>query len=173
MMPHAGLGGRPPQCPAFILKPDQGIVMPETAIHMYWPLFVVVISNVLYNITSKSIPERISPWAVLVVTYLVASFLSFIAYFIFEDNRDFIHSVQKMNWTGFALGFSMVGLEIGYIFIYRIGWKISVASLLANLLLAVILLFIGLLFYREQLNLKQLIGIAFCMAGCILLMMQK
>lgn len=147
--------------------------MPETIIHMYWPLFVIVISNVLYNITSKSIPDELSPWAVLVVTYLVASFLSLIAYFIFEDNRDFIQSVQKMNWTGFALGISMVGIEIGFIFIYRIGWKISVASLLANLLLAVILLFIGLLFYKEQLNLKQLIGIAFCMAGCILLMMQK
>lgn len=147
--------------------------MLATCIHTLWPLFVIVLSNVLYNITSKSIPGNASPWAVLVITYLVSSFLSLIAYFIFEEEKNFICSLQKMNWTGVSLGLSMVGLEIGYIFIYRNGWKLSIASLLANILLAVILLAIGVLIYKEHINVKQLIGILLCITGSIFLILQK
>lgn len=121
------------------------VAMSAAGIHTFWPLIVIVVSNVFYNIISKSIPENASPWAVLVVSYLVAAFLSLVAYFIFETGKNFVSSVQDINWTGVALGLSMVGLEIGYIFIYRTGWKISVASLLTNILLAVILLLIGVL----------------------------
>ena len=135
----------------------------------YWPLLVIVLSNVVYNLTSKSIPGTASPWAVLVVTYLVSSFLSLIAYFMFEENKNFFDSVQKVNWTGFVLGLSMVGLEIGYIFIYRNGWKLSVASLLANISLAVILLLIGILMYHENITIKQSMGMLLCVMGCVLL----
>lgn len=149
------------------------VIMLDANIHMYWPLFIIVLSNVLYNITSKSIPGSASPWAVLVVTYLVSSFLSLIAYFIFEENKNFIYSVKMINWTGFTLGISMVGLEIGYIFMYRNGWKISAASLLANILLAIILVLIGTLIYKEHISIKQIIGILLCITGCILLITQK
>ena len=144
-----------------------------TNIHTFWPLFVIVLSNVLYNITSKAIPDNTSPWAVLVVTYLVSSFLSLIAYFIFEIENNFIDSVKNMNWTGFALGISMVGLEIGYIFIYRNGWKLSIASLLANILLAIILILIGIFIYHEHIDTKQFIGISLCIIGCLFLISNK
>ena len=43
----------------------------------------------------------------------------------------------------------MVGLELGYILIYRAGWKVSVASLVANLALACILVLVGVLGIRR------------------------
>ena len=55
---------------------------------------------------------------------------------------------------------------------YRTGWKISVASLLANVLLAVLLLFIGLVFYREHLSMRQLAGICLCLFGSFLIMQE-
>lgn len=137
---------------------------------MFWPLIMVVAANILYNIASKSLPADCSPYMTLVVTYLVASFLSLLGYFIFDDGKNFWPDLQKTNWTGIALGISMVGLETGYIFMYRLGWKISVASLLSNVLLAVALLVIGMAFYREKLDLQQLVGIAICVAGCTVLL---
>ena len=136
----------------------------------YWPLALVVFANILYNISAKALPKGCSPWTVLVVTYLTASFLSFISYFLFEKDRDFLSSLGHTSWLAFVLGLSMVGLEVGYIFLYRTGWKISVASLLANVLLAVLLLFIGLVFYREHLNMRQLAGICLCLLGSFLIM---
>ena len=144
----------------------------SASLHFYWPLALVVFANVLYNLSAKSIPRGCSPWTVLVVTYLTASVLSFISYFLFEKDRDFLASLAHTNWTGFVLGLSMVGLEVGYIFMYRTGWKISVASLLANVLLAVLLLFIGLVFYREHLSMRQLAGICLCLLGSFLIMQE-
>lgn len=140
---------------------------------MYWPLALVVGANILYNVAARSVPVDCSPYMTLVVTYLVASFLSLVAYFVFDEGANFWPALQKTNWTGIALAISMVGLEVGYIFIYRFGWKISVASLLSNILLAIALLAIGLIFYKERLDLRQWAGIILCIGGCALLLASR
>ena len=60
-------------------------------------------------------------------------------------------------------------LEVGWIYMYRVGWKVSVGSLAANIGLACTLLLIGVLFYKEALTLRQLAGILLCMASMFLL----
>ena len=70
-----------------------------------------------------------------------------------------------VNWTGAVLGLTIVGLEFGYITAYRAGWNISVGSLVANILLAVIP--VGLLLYKESITLNQCIGILLCIAGLV------
>ena len=135
-----------------------------------WPMILVVISNVLYNISSKSVPVGNNPFVVLVVTYITAAVFSLICFYLFDDSKNLHDSLKDLNWTGFALGLSMVGLEVGYIFLYRMGWKISVASLVANILLAIALLIIGIIFYNEHINARQYIGILLSMAGVIILL---
>ena len=76
--------------------------------------------------------------------------------------------VSKLNWTALILGISIVGLELGYIYIYRVGWKMGIGSLVANIALACILLLIGALFLKESISIRQLIGVFVCMAGLIL-----
>ena len=60
-------------------------------------------------------------------------------------------------------------LEVGWIYMYRAGWKVSVGSLVANIGLACTLLLIGVLFYKEVLTLRQLAGILLCMGSLFLL----
>ena len=38
-----------------------------------WPMALVVASNILYQICTKSVPEEIDPFASLIITYLVAA----------------------------------------------------------------------------------------------------
>ena len=66
-------------------------------------------------------------------------------------------------------GLSVVGLELGYILIYRAGWKVSVASLVANLALACILVLVGVLWYKEVLTGHQILGIGACVVGILLI----
>ena len=47
--------------------------------------------------------------------------------------KNLIQEIGKTNWAPVVMGLSVVGLELGYILIYRAGWKVSVASLVANL----------------------------------------
>lgn len=76
--------------------------------NMRRPLRAVALANTLCNTASKSIPAGASPRAVLGITYPVSSFLPLIAFFIFEDNRNFLCALHKLDWTGLALGLSGV-----------------------------------------------------------------
>lgn len=67
-------------------------------------------------------------------------------------------------------GVAIVGIELGFVVAYRAGWRISVASLIANVATALLLVGIGLLFFREHLSGSSAVGIALCIAGLGLVM---
>lgn len=48
---------------------------------LYWPIALIVLSNVFYHICSKATPSSINPFASLTVTYGVAFVLCVILYF--------------------------------------------------------------------------------------------
>ncbi len=130
-----------------------------------WPMGLVVLSNILYNIASKSLPKDCNPFGALIITYITATALSVLGFFLLDPIKNPILALQKVNWAGVVLGISMVGLEIGFIFLYRTGWTISTASLIAHILLAIGLLIIGVLWYHESISIRQYIGIAISIIG--------
>lgn len=132
------------------------------------PLLMVVGANTVYHIAAKGTSLEVSPFLSLMVTYFV-SFLFCGALYLFKGEVDFIGDVKKTGWTAWILGFAIVLIESGYIFMYRNGWKISQGSLVANISVAIILAVIGTLAYKEVLSPKQLVGIAVCIVGIILL----
>lgn len=134
---------------------------------MIWPIALVVGVNVFYHITTKSTPEGVNAFASLTITYLVGAAFSAAAFYLM-GNSDFIGELGKTNWTAWALGAIIVGLEFGTICVYRAGWKISVASLVMNIALACVLLAVGLLVYHETVSLRQGLGVLVCLAGIYL-----
>ena len=136
---------------------------------MIWPVLIVAGSNILYNICQKSTPADANTFAALTATYLIAAILSAILFVSSVGDGNVAQEVRKLNWTSVALGFSIIGLEAGYIFLYRAGWKVSVGSVVCNIVLAVALIFVGVLLYKESVTLRQVIGIAVCAAGLFLI----
>ena len=133
-----------------------------------WPIIIIVVSNCFYNICTKSTPDGINAFCALVVTYLTAAVMT-AALFIFDVKpENALVELSKINWSSFILGLAIVGLEIGYILLYRAGWKISSGALVANICLAFALILIGALFYKEQITLRQVFGIGLCVAGLAL-----
>lgn len=104
----------------------------------------------------------------LVVTYLVSAATAFVLYLATSGGSGLTQGLSRLNWTSAALGLAVVGLEAGFLYMYRTGWAISVASLTANLAVAVLLLVIGVLCYHEGMSVRQLFGAALCVAGLIL-----
>ena len=51
---------------------------------------------------------------------------------------------------------------------YKNGWEISKGSIMANISIAIILLFIGSMFFSEKINLVKVIGIIVCLVGIAL-----
>jgi len=137
--------------------------------YMVWPILLVVCANAFYNICAKSTPGGINAFASLSVTYLVATVLSIIMFFITANQKSLVAEISKANWTSLVLGVSVIALEFGYISIYRAGWKVSIASLVANIALACVLLVLGLLLYKETISLRQFVGMIVCVIGLFLI----
>ena len=129
-----------------------------------WPILLVIGSNTVYNICAKSTPAEANAFASLSVTYLVGTLLSIGMFYLTSAERGYFAELRKLNWASVVLGASVVALEFGYIAIYRAGWKVSVGSLVANIGLAV-----GVVFYKELISLKQICGILLCLGGLLLL----
>ena len=137
--------------------------------NMIWPLLIVVGANTIYNISTKSTPSDVNAFASLATSYFIAMLGSVVMFFITSDSKNLLVEVSKTNWSALALGIAIVGLEFGYICIYRAGWKIGVASLVANISLACVLLLVGLFVYKEVITLKQLLGMGICTIGLMLI----
>lgn len=134
-----------------------------------WPILIVVGANTFYNICTKSTPSGINSFASLFITYLIAAVLSLLLFWLTSDQKNLGAELAKANWASCLLAFSIVALEFGYICIYRAGWKVSVGSLVANISLACVLVVVGMLLYKEAVSARQLLGMAVCAAGLVLL----
>jgi len=134
-----------------------------------WPIALVVLSNVFYQVCAKSVPEGINPFASLTVSYIIGAVVSFILYYALNKNANIFHEYSKLNWASFILGLAIVGLEVGYIYAYKAGWPVSTAQIVQATVLAVILIFVGYAFYHEVMTWNKVIGIIVCLAGLALI----
>ena len=132
-------------------------------------IVLIIVSNIVYNVCQKSTPQNANPFTALLVTYLTAALLTLVASFFYKSDKGFFGSFSELNWTSVVLGGAIVGLELGYLLAYRAGWNISLGSLVANIILALLLIPIGILFYKEFFSFNQIIGVVFCLIGLILI----
>lgn len=132
-------------------------------------IFLIVASNVMYNISQKSTPERANPFVALLVTYVTAIVITVTVLIFNKPEKGLIASIKELNWTSILLGVAIIGLEFGYLMAYRAGWNISVGSLVANIMLALVLIPVGIIFYKERFELTKVLGSVFCIAGLILI----
>lgn len=133
------------------------------------PIVIIVASNCFYHICTKSMPQKANAFGALTVTYLVGAVLSAILFFAGTKPQSVGEELSKLNWTSLVLGLAIVGLEIGTVLLYRAGWKVSNGAMVANICLAVALLVIGALVYKETITPRQVVGIAVCAAGLFLI----
>ena len=83
--------------------------------NMLWPILIVVAANTVYNISAKSTPATINSFASLSVTYLIGMLCSIVMYFVTSENKNLLLELSKANWTAYALGVAIVGLEFGFL----------------------------------------------------------
>jgi len=134
-----------------------------------WPLALVVLSNVFYQICTKSVPKDMSPLASLTITYVIGAVSSLVLYYVLNKEANIVQEYSKVNWAPFILGLAIVGLEVGYIYAYKAGWPVSTAQIVQSAVLAIILIFVGYFLFKESLTWNKLAGIIVCLAGLCLI----
>lgn len=134
-----------------------------------WPLALVILSNVFYQICTKSVPKDMNPFASVTVTYLVGALVSIIMFFAFGEDKNLVKELTKLNWAPFVLGLVIVGLEAGWIYAYKAGWQVSVGFIVQSSVLAVLLLAVGYFAYNEVLTWNKIVGVVVCLIGLVFL----
>ena len=132
-----------------------------------WPIALVVISNIAYQICAKSVPKDIDPFALLIITYLVGAAASAVLYFALGHDGNLVNESRKLNWAPIVLGIVIVGLEAGWIYAYKAGWQVSTGFIVQSAFLSSALLFVGYFLYHEALTWNKIVGVVICMIGLI------
>lgn len=133
--------------------------------HYIWPIALVVFSNTVYQVCAKSTTDGMHPFASLTVTYAVSALLSAVLYFVLNKDGNLLREYGKISWTPVIFGVVIVGLEAGWLYAYKAGWQVSTASIVQSAFLAVALIFVGWLVYKEALTWNKLVGVAICLIG--------
>lgn len=64
-----------------------------------WPMVLLVLSNAVYQICAKSVPESLNPFASLTVTYLVGAAASTVLYFVLRTDGSLMKECWPVLWT--------------------------------------------------------------------------
>ncbi|MEM6992106.1 MAG: hypothetical protein AAF721_16465 [Myxococcota bacterium] len=135
----------------------------------YAAIALTIVANVGYHLFQKSIRADVSPAASLVVTYAVALACSVVMLAVSAKARPMTAALSQTGWASYALGVSIVALEIGFLLAYRAGWDLGLAAPYANVAVALVLLPIGVLAFDDGLTPRKLGGVGLAIAAIVLL----
>lgn len=130
-----------------------------------WPFLIIVFANTLYQICAKAIPSQMNTFASMTITYAVATLFSAVAFFLTTKGGNILKEFSHTNWATIVLGIVITGLEIGFIFAYKVGWKVSTLATVSNATLAIILIFVGFIAYHESISWSKILGLVICLIG--------
>ena len=135
----------------------------------YISIVITILATVLYNISQKSINESINPFISIIVTYIMAITISIMALIIFPTNNSIVSSLKQLNWASYALGLSVFGLELGYLYVYRSGWNIAIAPIYISIISTVLLIIVGIFLYKTKITFTNGLGILLSIIGLVLM----
>ncbi len=135
----------------------------------WWPIGLLLVAHTVYQVSAKSVPEAMEPFAAVFFNYVVAACAAFILWMVMGQEKNLAVQLGKMNWAPVVMGLTITAVEVASVFMYKLGWNISVGTTIVNIALAVVLAVIGVMFYKEVLMMQQLMGIGLCIAGVIVM----
>jgi drug/metabolite transporter (DMT)-like permease len=132
------------------------------------PLLMIVGGGVLYHVSQKATPAAVDPFLALFISFGLAS-LACLGIFIARQGLS-AAQLHRVSWTSIALALSLVAIESGYLIGYRAGLRLNITSFVCNNLIALVLLGVGTILYREAFTLRTGSGMVICAAGLLLLL---
>jgi multidrug transporter EmrE-like cation transporter len=135
----------------------------------YFSITLAIASSALYHFSAKSTPANVNFPISLVVTYAVALGIVFVTTFFIPAPNGLMFELKQLNWASFLLAIAIVGIEFGFLLVYRSGWNLGIAAVLVNVVASLILVPVAIFVFKDKLSLVNVIGILVCLAGLVML----
>jgi multidrug transporter EmrE-like cation transporter len=136
---------------------------------VFVPLVLVVAGSLVYHAAAKSIPASLDPAAALIGLYATALAGSIVTYALLKGGPVVLQVGRFWHPTVAAVGLGALAIELGFLLAYRGAWPVSTASVVANAIVAVLLMPLGALAFGEAVTLDKAIGVLLCLIGVSLL----
>ena len=141
---------------------------------MKWiPLLLVITGNLTYHLCQKSLADTKSPMGVIFVVYFFSLLLTGAIAFTTESPSEFVGAFKQHPYACIFLGVGCVLIEVGFLWAYRIGWKMSLMSSYVSPGVVLTLMIAGLLLYRETISLLSLAGLLVVAFGIALVQLGR
>ena len=135
----------------------------------YFSITLAIASSALYHFTAKSTPSNVNFTVTLLVTYAVAFVVTLVGFFFFPATNGIKAELAKLNWASFLLAVAIVGIEFGFLLVYRSGWNLGIAAVLVNVVASLILVPVAIFVFKAKLNWVNIVGILVCLVGLVML----
>jgi multidrug transporter EmrE-like cation transporter len=140
-----------------------------TRLYASLPLVLAVAGSLLYHGAAKSIPRTIDPAAALIGLYATALAGSVATFLLMKSEPAAMTLSRFWHPTVAGVGLGALMIELGFLLAYRGAWPVSTASVIANALVAVLLLPLGALVFGEAITVDRVLGVVLCLIGVSLL----
>jgi len=128
-------------------------------------LSLAVACTVGYHLVLKLTPAGVNPLLSLLVTYALVVVLFGAILLASPGGFEWKQEIRHLNWTAVALAVAIVGLDLGFLFLYRSGFEVSLGALVTQSAAALLLLAIGVAVFREHLSAANAVGLVLCLVG--------
>lgn len=128
-------------------------------------LLIAIVSTFGYHLVIKLTPGTVNPLVSLAVTYAAVTVLFSVAAILAPDSAPLRESLRQVNWTALALAVTIIGLDLGFLLLYRSGFEVSLGQIVTQSAAALLLIGVGVAVFRERLTATNVAGIALCIAG--------
>ena len=139
----------------------------------YFSITLAIASSALYHFTAKSTPSNVNFTISLLVTYAVAFVVTLIGFFFFPITVGIKAELANLNWASIGLAIAIVGIEYGFLLVYRAGWNLGIAAVLVNVVASLILVPAAILVFKDKLTWVNIMGIFVCLIGLLMLNWKK
>ena len=135
----------------------------------YFSITLAIASSALYHFSAKSTPANVNFPISLFVTYAVAILITLLIASFFPAKNGLALELKKLNWASFLLAIAIVGIEFGFLLVYRSGWNLGIAAVLVNVVASLILVPVAIFVFKDKLNWVNIVGILVCLVGLVML----
>ena len=129
------------------------------------PILLVVASSVAYQFAQKALSSAANAFSVFTLVYLIGIVLCLLLASLSGRPVGFVDLQLLRTWPPWMLGAAVVGIEVGYLLVYRAGWPLGTAVGVTYTLTIGLLAVTGAMFFSEELSLRRIAGLGFALAG--------
>ncbi len=135
----------------------------------YFSIALAICSSALYHFVAKSTPANVNFTVSLLVTYSTAFVVVLFTFIFFPLKQGLAFELKQLNWASIGLAVAIVGIEFGFLLVYRSGWNLGIAAVLTNVVASLILVPVALFVFKDKLTWINIAGIFVCLAGLVML----